>query len=1578
MSTVGSKLDFSTTVPSTGSGQVHDNSASLKNQIRPEMFNEYERIMATVSTVIGNYEVSDTIPSCSDNIGAGIREVYGLKDTHVDNSGHVIIPPQNNVGTYCTEINCVTLSGEIESAISSSDYLVMVASGIVEGDPAYFSLLDQDDHIVNYGSFNYQHACISGRFYTLSETFLYGLGGVSTDPQTGVSYVGGSILVDGISRVSYFEIQQDGSYVQHNGDLSDASTTIIGGVAYAGDFYMIGFEENSDLDDTVSAAVWRNGTRSWLERTGTGSSWAYDIDVNYITGKTYVCGAEDITDGEDEYDTATIWEDGKIVYQSNPSELGVDEGVLTCIHVENGVNPYVLTAGVFDGYICAGVVMDTTFENDDEVIYFLYKPPEEEYSAYWGYVHDLISETDLYGNYNLYATGWALTSIIPLVYSPVVSSGQINLEGPNWLETFLTDLEGENGTTVSMVREEDGMHVFGTLAEDYQDATTCRSIEFLWRTPINSGELGSIYGESTYEPKNTVLDNSWYDDRALILKNDNSIVGLALDPLDTDTDPTLLPYYVTHLDNHTYGHGTNSFYVDSYNNRVGIGVVTLSGLLAGTQSYDDIKSMLQVDRDSRTVFGLEKQDYNASILVNAYVESGEVYGFHDNNYHGISINLVPGTADATTYIDFGFVDKATRERSSVARITKAGVLYASGIVNQDSISGEIQVNGDAYIENLSTDGFDYGRETTSRLLTDQTILSKSGTVSNALGVEEIHMLTPANYDSGGVYVNTTNGLFGTIGDMYGNYAVISSTNANEVFRYDGEAWCRHGITDGGSGCSIFEHELAVGPGDNDTCEIYRITEKGLEHIQSIEGEMGDPGSSRFAETIALGDNVLFVSARDETVGGYSRAGQLWVYEKGSSGEWENTQVIDAPDPATDGKFGFAMKIYRTYAIVTAPGALKAYILEKNSTTGLWSVVNTIIPDDTPPGTITADRCDVAYTEDGITFLWGIPDGGVSGYGQVLVIRQVNGEWQVAQVLDNPGTTAYYGYGTCISGNIIIIGDMSYNAYAGIAYLYRRDDTTGEFELEFTIEPKEGSTTFQMFGGYSMIRGNNVIITKAGRSLQGSPVQTGVGAAFVFELTFPNYLTAVRYNTLREGWVKTSPFHNTTPSIYLGRSSVAVSGYDLPEMAFPSDNCLYVETNGSLVTNQDCRLYSRMLVAKNTPSGFTIHPRKCQGKFPSDNIYMSEGEGDHDNLGAVGILKGEHLLVSSIDNTVCYDFNGYSFDETTTLENSGGFWGPRMGSFGDVLIVPETMDLYGTPYGIVHTYVRKATGFADKEWIEGEYTASGILPILNDSVVQYGDVFALSNYVGDYGQYRSIGFVEGASMWELETSGEVFPRVWVNSEFDYPPMGNMDLYRDTMVILEGIDYDDYMEGFNFYGLVRVLEYNNGTWEIAQSIGELVPSGELGGFPYGVAEYPCTDISINGDVLAIAYGMVSGHPSEPYNDCSVVVIYRHDGTEWVQEHIAAIPKAGTNENYGYAVSVCGDNILIRPVDDTCGPTVISYDGSKWTSSDLSDLHYISRDTTPSPSNSVFSLFGDIVFAGDFENHRFTVGSIERFIL
>jgi len=354
---------------------------------------------------------------------------------------------------------------------------------------------------------------------------------------------------------------------------------------------------------------------------------------------------------------------------------------------------------------------------------------------------------------------------------------------------------------------------------------------------------------------------------------------------------------------------------------------------------------------------------------------------------------------------------------------------------------------------------------------------------------------------------TAENYFGVSVNISGNYAIVG-TWYNDTDTSGGNY-----LTDAGA-AYIFERDSS-----GSWSEVQKIVASdravldGFGFSLSISGNHVIVGVPQEDED-ALGANTMY------------SAGSAYIFERDTSGYWNQVQKIVALDRDTGDAFGIS-GISGNYAIVGAGNddedasgantlldAGSAYIFERD-TSGNWSEVQKIVASDRAAEdkfgvvSISGNYAVVgAYTEDedatgGNTLL----DAG-SAY---IFERDTSGNWSEVQkiVASDRAAGNRFGYPVSISGEHIIVGD-NYLA-GGHAYIFEMD-TFGNWNEVQIIAPDVMSDVF--FGAAVGISGNYVIVGSryVATDASGGNTVPNAGAAYLFERINNTGITEISLDT----------------------------------------------------------------------------------------------------------------------------------------------------------------------------------------------------------------------------------------------------------------------------------------------------------------------------------------------------------------------------------------------------------------------------------------------------------------------------------
>jgi len=265
----------------------------------------------------------------------------------------------------------------------------------------------------------------------------------------------------------------------------------------------------------------------------------------------------------------------------------------------------------------------------------------------------------------------------------------------------------------------------------------------------------------------------------------------------------------------------------------------------------------------------------------------------------------------------------------------------------------------------------------------------------------------------------------------------------------------------------------------------------------------------FGNSVVLSEdgNTAFVGAYMASVGAYTTAGKVYVFQK-VGGSWSERQILSASDAGTSASFGSSVALSRdrTTAVVGAysaggNSAGRAYVFTGSS--GAWSETAILAASDGQNG----DRFGFssAVSGNGDTLFIGAPLATVGSTGQAgkaYVFVRDSGTWRNTAVLSTPETSGishYFGYSMALSddGTTALISDMGIiDTTPGQVYIIRYD---GEGWYKNQILKASDVTGYDGFGWSIALQGTNALL---GAAWATSGTTADAGQAYVFSVTTP--------------------------------------------------------------------------------------------------------------------------------------------------------------------------------------------------------------------------------------------------------------------------------------------------------------------------------------------------------------------------------------------------------------------------------------------------------------------------------------------
>ncbi|MBL8133844.1 MAG: hypothetical protein JNL42_18425, partial [Anaerolineae bacterium] len=219
---------------------------------------------------------------------------------------------------------------------------------------------------------------------------------------------------------------------------------------------------------------------------------------------------------------------------------------------------------------------------------------------------------------------------------------------------------------------------------------------------------------------------------------------------------------------------------------------------------------------------------------------------------------------------------------------------------------------------------------------------------------------------------------------------------------------------------------------------------------------------------------------------------------------KHSRLVTADDGAAGDKFGFAVSISGTTAVVGAyradggsgPESGVVYVFVRNIATNVWTQQAQLVASDGASG----DHFGYAVSIDGNTIAVGAADahiGGTSDAGAVYIFTRSGTTWTQQQKVTaaDPSASDRLGFAVSVNGDTVAAGAP----YApvvdidqGATYVFVRSGTTWSQQQKITA----GGQNDNLFGCSLAVRGNKLII---GASAYDEPV-VAQGAAYLYSRT----------------------------------------------------------------------------------------------------------------------------------------------------------------------------------------------------------------------------------------------------------------------------------------------------------------------------------------------------------------------------------------------------------------------------------------------------------------------------------------------
>ena len=369
-----------------------------------------------------------------------------------------------------------------------------------------------------------------------------------------------------------------------------------------------------------------------------------------------------------------------------------------------------------------------------------------------------------------------------------------------------------------------------------------------------------------------------------------------------------------------------------------------------------------------------------------------------------------------------------------------------------------------------------------------------------------------------------------------------------------------------------------------------------------------------------------------------------------------------------------------------------------------------------------------------------------------------------------------------------------------------------------------------------------------------------------------------------------------------------------------------------------------LVALATNAGTARGDWEQTQKLTADDTAACDGFGlsvsafgDKAVIGAYG--NDDNGEMSGSAYVFRHDGTGW-VQEAKLLPSDGAaddWFGYSVSILGDAVVIGAVRDDdNGSKAGSAYVFRYDGTG-----WVQDARL------LASDGAAQ--DYFGA--FVAIFGDAAVIGAPGDDDNGDLSGSAYVFRydgTGWVEEAKLLAPFGAAeDVFGDPVAISGNTAIIGAHGDHSFCGSAHMFRFDGACW---------VYEAKLRAFDGAAQDYFGASVAISGDTAVI--GAFGDDDNGDYSGSAYV--FRHDGTDWVEEAKLLASDGAAEDRFGHCVSILGDAVLIGAVwDDGCGSAyVFRHDGAGW----LEEAKLLASDGTAGDRfGHSIALLGDAVVIG-----------------
>jgi hypothetical protein len=275
----------------------------------------------------------------------------------------------------------------------------------------------------------------------------------------------------------------------------------------------------------------------------------------------------------------------------------------------------------------------------------------------------------------------------------------------------------------------------------------------------------------------------------------------------------------------------------------------------------------------------------------------------------------------------------------------------------------------------------------------------------------------------------------------------------------------------------------------------------------------------FGSAVAATHDMVVVGARGADDDRGNNSGAVYVFEKNSTGQYEQVSKLVASDGAAHDRFGSALAATKEMVVVGAwsnhdKGNISdsVYLFEKNST-GQYQHVGTLVASD--GAAFDSFGWAVAVAADGTVVVgaWGDDDKGRSSGSAYVFEKNSTGQYeQVSKLVASDGAAGdWFGDGVAAIDGMVVVGaqnDDDQGSDSGSIYVFEKN-STGQYEQVSKLLASDGAADTGF--GYPMAVTDGTIVV-------GAYYNSKASAVYVFEKSSTGQYEQVRKLVASDGAV----------------------------------------------------------------------------------------------------------------------------------------------------------------------------------------------------------------------------------------------------------------------------------------------------------------------------------------------------------------------------------------------------------------------------------------------------------------------------